>query len=381
MPPPRCARTARAPRFRSPSGPARRSRSRRRAARAARGRRARRDGSASRRPHQPAAEARVELRTRDRPRPGRGRRPGPRLGSAAVTSTYFLPLYVHRPAELRPELGSRPNLAVPSARPSCPPSIHQRSFLVAGGLAAGPAMVALRAALQILGCRQGRIPNGSAAAGRARPPPTPGRAAHPVVAGDPRGGRSLVPGQRVAGPAPAAEPLAAERAKGVRAAPVAGILLTDTEIDNGGPAAPARVLDADPGVRERRRPPALTDGMQCCHPRRLQRGQVDSEPGAPLAVDGSSLEVEWFAGRRRRATSPPGPMWRPPAGLPRPLDGRRADAPPGLARLDDDVLARLRSDAVLLDGTFWQDDELAAWDLRAHRVQMGHVPLSAPAGR
>ena len=44
------------------------------------------------------------------------------------------------------------------------------------------------------------------------------------------------------------EVLAGERADGVRAAPVAGVLLTDAEIDHtAGPAAAARVRDARSG--------------------------------------------------------------------------------------------------------------------------------------
>ena len=55
---------------------------------------------------------------------------------------------------------------------------------------------------------------------------------------------------------------------------------------------------------------------------------------------------------------------------------------PALAGLDDGVLARFAaSDLVLVDGTFWRDDELARLgisDRTAH--DMGHVPLSGPGG-
>jgi pyrroloquinoline quinone biosynthesis protein B len=55
---------------------------------------------------------------------------------------------------------------------------------------------------------------------------------------------------------------------------------------------------------------------------------------------------------------------------------------PGLARLDDDVLARFAaSDLVLVDGTFWRDDELAQLGISARSArEMGHVPLSGPGG-
>jgi pyrroloquinoline quinone biosynthesis protein B len=55
---------------------------------------------------------------------------------------------------------------------------------------------------------------------------------------------------------------------------------------------------------------------------------------------------------------------------------------PGLARLDDDVLSRFAaSDLVLVDGTFWRDDELAQLGISARSArEMGHVPLSGPGG-
>jgi pyrroloquinoline quinone biosynthesis protein B len=55
---------------------------------------------------------------------------------------------------------------------------------------------------------------------------------------------------------------------------------------------------------------------------------------------------------------------------------------PGLAALDDDVLARLRdADALLLDGTFWSDDEMriaGAGDASAR--SMGHLPVGSEDG-
>ena len=55
---------------------------------------------------------------------------------------------------------------------------------------------------------------------------------------------------------------------------------------------------------------------------------------------------------------------------------------PGLARLDAAVLGRLAaSDVVLVDGTFWREDELARLGISDRTArQMGHVPLSGPGG-
>src|SRR3712207_8019705 len=48
--------------------------------------------------------------------------------------------------------------------------------------------------------------------------------------------------------------------------------------------------------------------------------------------------------------------------------------------LDDGVVARLAaSDLVLVDGTFWRDDELARLGIADRSARdMGHVPLSGP---
>jgi pyrroloquinoline quinone biosynthesis protein B len=184
------------------------------------------------------------------------------------------------------------------------------------------------------------------------------------------------------------EGLALDGAEGVRAAPVAGVLLTDAEIDHSAgllllreSSTPIRVYGSDQ-VRH-----ALTAGYPVL-PMLAGYSGVEWQtirPGTPLALDGSSLEVESF-----------------PAGgdAPRYLEGRGAEVEatglvfrdrstggvltyaPGLARLDDDVLGRLAaSDAVLCDGTFWREDELARLGISDRPAQaMGHVPLSGPGG-
>ena len=185
------------------------------------------------------------------------------------------------------------------------------------------------------------------------------------------------------------EAIAVEHVDGVRAAPVAGVLLTDAEIDHTAgllllreSSTPLRVY----GSEQVRR--ALTDGYPVL-PILAEYSGVDwrsLEPGAAaVAIDGSSLEVASF-----------------PAGgdAPRYLAGTRAEVEatglvfrdrasggvlayvPGLARLDDDILARLAaSDVVLVDGTFWRDDELLALGISERTAaQMGHVPLSGADG-
>src|SRR4029079_10306625 len=55
---------------------------------------------------------------------------------------------------------------------------------------------------------------------------------------------------------------------------------------------------------------------------------------------------------------------------------------PGLAGVDDEGIARLEaSDVVLVDGTFWRDDELTRLGISDRGARdMGHVPLSGPGG-
>jgi pyrroloquinoline quinone biosynthesis protein B len=184
------------------------------------------------------------------------------------------------------------------------------------------------------------------------------------------------------------EGIAVEGANGVRAAPVAGVLLTDAEIDHTAgllllreSSAPIRVYGSAPVRR------ALTEGYPVL-PILAGYSGVDwrtLEPEESLRIDGSSLEVESFAAG---------------GDAPRSLAGTGADVEasglvfrdrstggvltyvPGLARLDDDVVGRLAaSDVVLVDGTFWRDDELSRLGISERTAnQMGHVPLSGPGG-
>jgi pyrroloquinoline quinone biosynthesis protein B len=184
------------------------------------------------------------------------------------------------------------------------------------------------------------------------------------------------------------EALAVGGGSGVRAAPVAGVLLTDAEIDHTAgllllreSSSPLRVYGSA-AVRH-----ALTDGYPVL-PILADYSGVEwntLEPGGSLGIDGSSLDVESFpAGgdppRYLAATGADveaaGLVFRDRA------TGGVLTYVPGLARFDDGVLARMEaSDAVLVDGTFWRDDELARLGISDRTAaQMGHVPLSGPGG-
>jgi len=184
------------------------------------------------------------------------------------------------------------------------------------------------------------------------------------------------------------ETLEPERVDGVRAPPIAGVLLTDAEIDHTAgllllreSATPVRVF-GDAGVER-----ALRDGYPVL--RMLER-YCDAEwqtlePTRPQALEGSSLGVEAFPvggdaprylGGSDVELEASGFVFRDRA------TGSVVTYVPGLARLDDEVVARLAaSDLALVDGTFWREDELARLGISDRSARdMGHVPLSGPGG-
>jgi pyrroloquinoline quinone biosynthesis protein B len=175
---------------------------------------------------------------------------------------------------------------------------------------------------------------------------------------------------------------------GVRAPPVAGVLLTDAEIDHTAgllllreSSSPVRIY-GDAGIER-----ALRDGYPVLSMLERYCGARwhTLSPDRAQPLDGSSLTVEPFntggdapryldgSGVELEAS---GFVFRDSAG------GGVVSYVPGLARLDDAVLARLAvSDLVLVDGTFWRDDELARLGISTRSARdMGHLPLSGSGG-
>ena len=170
------------------------------------------------------------------------------------------------------------------------------------------------------------------------------------------------------------ETLTRDPVDAVRAPPVAGVLLTDAEIDHTAgllllreSGAPVRVFGAD-GVRQ-----AIGGTIVRMLERFCGVDWRTLEPGRTLAIDGSSLVVEPFATGDDEAS---GLTLRDSA------SGGVLAYAPALAALDDGVLARFaESDLVLVDGTFWREDELARLGISQRSAHdMGHVPLSGPHG-
>jgi pyrroloquinoline quinone biosynthesis protein B len=184
------------------------------------------------------------------------------------------------------------------------------------------------------------------------------------------------------------EALAPGQSDSLRAPPVAGVLLTDAEIDHTAGLLLLREADTplrvfgDAGVER-----ALHEGfpvlkilerycgvrwqtLEPDHAAALPESSLTVEPfnaggDAPRYLDGSGVELEasGFVFRDR-------------------VSGGVATYVPGLARLDDATLERFASsDLVLVDGTFWRDDELPGLGFSTRSAHdMGHLPLSGPGG-
>lgn len=187
-----------------------------------------------------------------------------------------------------------------------------------------------------------------------------------------------------------------ERLRGVsspsiRSSPIAGILLTDAEIDHSTglvilreSTKPLRVYGTDT-VRW-----ALTEGYPLLRTLEDYCGVEWSllEPNATLELgEPSNLEVEVFP----LATKPPKYMrsyatvdgaWVVGLTFRDRTTGGVLTYAPALAELDDKVLERFESsDCILVDGTFWRDDELLILGISERTARlMGHLPLSGTDG-
>jgi pyrroloquinoline quinone biosynthesis protein B len=175
--------------------------------------------------------------------------------------------------------------------------------------------------------------------------------------------------------------------EGLRSTPLGGILLTDAEIDHTAglmllreSSVPLRVYSSEE-VRG-----ALTDH----YPLLTMLERYCGVEWAPLELGhsrelaGSSLEVEPFS------TGGDAPLYIEGVDEPTSIGltihdregGGRLTYAPSLAALDDETAERFRrSDAVLVDGTFWTGDELIALGISARDgADMGHLPISGSGG-
>jgi pyrroloquinoline quinone biosynthesis protein B len=184
------------------------------------------------------------------------------------------------------------------------------------------------------------------------------------------------------------ETLAPDGGRDSRAGPVAGVLLTDAEIDHTAgllllreSAVPVHVYgDAGVELALRQGFPVLTMLERYCG---VQWSTL--VPGTEAALQGSGLSVESFA------VGGDAPRYLEGTGIELEANGlvfrdRTTGAVvtyvPGLARVDDEIRDRFAtSDLLLVDGTFWTDDELPKLGFTERGAHdMGHLPLSGPGG-
>ena len=184
------------------------------------------------------------------------------------------------------------------------------------------------------------------------------------------------------------EAIAPSRSEDVRESPIAGALLTDAEIDHTAglllmreSSSPVRVFgSAEVGRALRDVFPVLSILDRYCG---VEWQTLD--PGCPSALEGSSLVVEPFlvGGDAPRYLGGSDALFPATGFVFSDRAGRGvATCVPGLSRLDDAVLSRFAiSDLVLVDGTFWSDDELPSLGISSCTAgELGHVPLSGGDG-
>ena len=182
----------------------------------------------------------------------------------------------------------------------------------------------------------------------------------------------------------------------IRSNPIAGVLLTDAEIDH---TAGLMILreSAEPlaiyGTNSVRT--ALTDGFSILRVLKDYCGVVWSniEPGSTVDLnsnDDSSLDIEVFS-----LKSKPPKYMRSDIPVDENYDGSVVGFTfrdrisggvvtyaPALSEFSDSILERLdKSDCILVDGTFWQSDELVKLGMSIRTSEaMGHLPLSGDNG-
>jgi pyrroloquinoline quinone biosynthesis protein B len=182
--------------------------------------------------------------------------------------------------------------------------------------------------------------------------------------------------------------LPAEPTEDLRVTPLAGIVLTDAEIDHTAgllllreSSVPLQVYSSD-AVRHAltEHYPVLTMLERYCG---VEWSRLD--PGGQVVL-GDSLELDAFP------TGGDPPLYLNGGGHPamtsmgltirdRETGGVLTYAP-ALEAIDADITERFaRSDYVFVDGTFWTGDELVSLGLaKRDALAMGHMPLTGPEG-
>ncbi|HVS23783.1 MAG TPA: pyrroloquinoline quinone biosynthesis protein PqqB, partial [Gammaproteobacteria bacterium] len=181
-------------------------------------------------------------------------------------------------------------------------------------------------------------------------------------------------------------------ARGLRDSALAGVVLVDGQVDHATgllmlreAGRPWRVWCTDAAYAD------LTTG----HPVLRVLSHYSGVERRRIDLDGEEFGVDGVDGVRWRAlpvASKPAP-YSPHRESPEPGDnvallltddksGRSALYAPGLGSIDDALWHAMRSAAcVLVDGTFWTDDEMLALGVAKKRArEIGHLPQSGAGG-
>src|SRR6201996_1967410 len=181
--------------------------------------------------------------------------------------------------------------------------------------------------------------------------------------------------------------LPTDRSSGMRSNPIAGVVLTDGEIDHTAGLLLLRESSAPLRVYSTRE---VRDALTARYPLFSMLEHYCGldwrplEPDAPTALEGSSLTVDIFP------TGGDAPLYMGDAPGPAAIGLTVRDTEaggtlvyvPAIEALDEVVSARLaEGDTVLADGTFFRHDDLVALGLgERDSWAMGHAPLTGDGG-
>ncbi|KJH70145.1 pyrroloquinoline quinone biosynthesis protein PqqB [Aliterella atlantica] len=174
----------------------------------------------------------------------------------------------------------------------------------------------------------------------------------------------------------------------IRANPIAGVILTDAEIDHTTgliilreSAQPLHIYGTEIVKK------ALTDGFPLLKTLESYCGVAWSNlnVGATVPLT-ANLDIEVFAlaakaPKYMRSQNIAGD-WVIGLTICDRTTGKVVTYAPGLAKLSDRLLARFEaSDCILVDGTFWQNDDLLKLGISTRTARdMGHLPLASEDG-
>ena len=181
-------------------------------------------------------------------------------------------------------------------------------------------------------------------------------------------------------------------AGGLRGCGIESVVLVDAQIDHTTglymlreKGSPWPIWTTDPVYED------LTRGNPILHLLEHYCG-VARQPipldGRPFHPEGTAT-LAWHAMPLRSAAPPYSPHRNAPVAgdnvgltIEDPATGGRVFYAPGLAEVDDAVFAAMSAaDCVMVDGTFWTDDEMIALGLSKKRARdIGHLAQSGPGG-